>query len=83
MTEQKYASIYLHMYKYFIYLSINLSIYLFIYHFFYIKEEAEARQLGIEILKPGDRAELVTGVSGSKKTTPCKQYSIQNKLNIL
>ena len=25
------------------------------------QEEAEARQLGVEILKPGDRAELVMG----------------------
>ena len=30
-----------------------------------LQEEAEARQLGIEILKPGDRAELVTGVTGN------------------
>ncbi len=26
-----------------------------------LQEEAEARQLGIELLKPGDRAELVLG----------------------
>ena len=28
------------------------------------QEEAEARQLGVEILKPGDRAELVMGNTG-------------------
>ena len=28
------------------------------------QEEAEARQLGVEILKPGDRAELVMGNDG-------------------
>ena len=29
------------------------------------QEEAEARQLGVEILKPGDRAELVMGPGDS------------------
>jgi hypothetical protein len=28
-----------------------------------LQEEAEARQLGIELLKPGDRAELVLGTT--------------------
>ena len=28
------------------------------------QEEAEARQLGVEILKPGDRADLVMGNDG-------------------
>ena len=28
------------------------------------QEEAEARQLGVEILKPGDRADLVMGTDG-------------------
>ena len=28
------------------------------------QEETEARQLGVELLKPGDRAELVMGTEG-------------------
>lgn len=31
------------------------------------QEEAEARQLGVEILKPGDRADLVMGPGGLRR----------------
>ena len=31
------------------------------------QEEAEARQLGVEILKPGDRADLVIGSGGLRR----------------
>ena len=45
----------------------------------YWQEEAEARQLGIELLKPGDRAELVLGTNRKEEQVDHQQLEQQQK----
>ena len=44
----------------------------------YWQEEAEARQLGIELLKPGDRAELVLGTNRKEEQLEQQQKPLED-----